>query len=101
MRILFLGLNYAQLGDSEAAIREARLAVDLTAKDAFSGPVAVENLAAVYAQMDRSDDALQQIERLLAMEYQESLTVHRLGYEFQWDPLREDPRFQELIADNS
>ncbi|MGB5658944.1 MAG: tetratricopeptide repeat protein, partial [Thermoanaerobaculia bacterium] len=96
-----LGLNYAQLGDSEAAIREARLAVDLTAKDAFSGPVAVENLAAVYALVDRSDDALKQIERLLAMEYQDSLTVHRLGYEFQWDPLRDDPRFQELIGDNS
>lgn len=96
-----LGLNYAQLGDSEAAIREARLAVDLTAKDAFSGPVAVENLAAVYALVDRRDDALKQIERLLAMEYQDSLTVHRLGYEFQWDPLRDDPRFQELVGDNS
>ncbi len=95
-----LGLNYAQLGDSEAAIREARLAVDLTAKDAFSGPVAVENLAAVYALVDRSDDAVQQIERLLAMEYQESLTVYRLGYEFQWDPLRDDPRFQKLIEEH-
>jgi len=96
-----LSLNYAQLGDSEAAIREARLAVDLTAKDAFSGPVAVENLAAVYALVDRSDDALQQIERLLAMDYVNSLTDHRLRYEFQWDPLRDDPRFQQLIEDNS
>ena len=95
-----LSLNYAQLGDSEAAIREARLAVDLTAKDAFSGPVAVENLAAVYALVDRTDDALQQIERLLAMDYVNSLTDHRLRYEFQWDPLRDDPRFQQLIEDN-
>ena len=95
-----LSLNYAQLGDSEAAIREARLAVDLTAKDAFSGPVAVENLAAVYALGDRTDDALQQIERLLAMDYLNSLTDHRLRYEFQWDSLRDDPRFQQLIEDN-
>ena len=86
---------------SEAAIREARLAVDLTAKDAFSGPVAVENLAAVYALVDRTDDALQQIERLLAMDYLNSLTDHRLRYEFQWDPLRDDPRFKRLIEEHS
>ena len=94
-----LSLNYAQLQDSEAAIREARLAVDLTAKDAFEGPVAVENLAAVYALVGRIDDALNQIERLLAMDYLNSLTVHRLRYEFSWDSLREDPRFQKLIEE--
>jgi TolB-like protein/Flp pilus assembly protein TadD len=96
-----LSLSHAMLGDSEAAIREARLAVDLTAKDAFSGPVAVENLAGVYALVDRSDDALQQIERLLAMDYLNSLTVHRLRYESQWDPLRDDSRFLKLVEEHS
>jgi len=95
-----ISLSHAMLGDSDEALREARLAVDLTSKDAFSGPSAVENLAAVYALVDRTDDALQQIERLLAMDYVNSLTDHRLRYEFQWDPLRDDPRFQQLIEDN-
>ena len=35
------------------------------------------------------------------MEYLNSLTVHRLRYEFWWDPLRDDPRFQKLIEENS
>ncbi len=96
-----LSLSHAMLGDSDEALREARLAVDLTSKDAFSGPSAVENLAAVYALVDRTDDALKQIERLLAMDYVNSLTVHRLRYEFQWDPLRDDPRFQKLIEEHS
>jgi serine/threonine-protein kinase len=96
-----LGLSYAMLGDGDAALREGRLAVDLISKDAFSGPSAVENLAVVYAWAGRTDDALQQIERLLAKDYNESLTVHRLQYEFWWDPLQDDPRFQKLIEDNS
>ena len=96
-----LSLNLALLGDSEAALREGRLAVDLISKDAFAGPDAVENLAVVYAWVGRTDDAIQQIERLLSRDYLGSLTVHRLQYEFWWDPLRDDPRFQKLIEDNS
>jgi TolB-like protein/Flp pilus assembly protein TadD len=96
-----LSLNQALLGDSDAALREARLAVDLISKDQFAGPSAVENLAVVYAWTGRSDDALQQIERLLSTDYSGSLTVHRLQYEFWWDPLREDPRFQKLIEEYS
>ena len=96
-----LSLNHALLGDSEAALRESRLAVDLISKDAFAGPSAVENLAVIYAWVGRTEDALQQVERLLTTDYSNSLTVHRLRYEFWWDPLRDDPRFQELIGDNS
>ena len=80
-----LSLSHALLGDSDAAIREARLAVDWLPRRVL-GPVAVENLAAVYALVDRTDDALKQIERLLAMDYVNSLTVHRLRYEFQIGP---------------
>ncbi len=96
-----LSLNHAMLGDIDAALREGRLAVDLSSKDAFAGPDAVENLAVIYAWSGRTDDALQQIERLLSTNYSDSLTVHRLQYEFWWDPLRDDPRFQKLIEDNS
>jgi TolB-like protein/tetratricopeptide (TPR) repeat protein len=96
-----LSLHYLLLGDGDAALREGRLAVDLVSKDTFAGPSAVENLAVIYAWTGRTDDALQQIERLLAKDYQGSLTSHRLQYEFWWDPLRDDPRFQELLGDNS
>jgi len=96
-----LSLNYVMLDDGDSALREGRLAVDLISKDAFAGPSAVENLALIYAWVGRTDEALQQIERLLTLDYSGSLTVHRLQYEFWWDPLREDPRFQKLIEENS
>jgi serine/threonine protein kinase/TolB-like protein/Flp pilus assembly protein TadD len=92
-----LGLNHLFLEDSDTALREVRLAVDLESKDAYAGPVALENLAIVYAWSGRIDDAFRQIERLLAMDYQSSLTTHRLNHEFWWDPLRDDPRFLQLI----
>ena len=96
-----LSLNQVLLGDSDAALREARLAVDLISKDQFAGPSAVENLAVIYAWTGRTDEALQQIERLLSTDYIGSLTVYRLQQEFWWDPLREDPRFQQLIEEGS
>ena len=88
---------YAFLGENDAAVQEAKLAVDLTAKDAFSGPAAVENLAATYGWVGRTDEALELIERLLGSTYESALTVHELRQDPIWDDLRDDPRLQELI----
>jgi len=87
------------LGDDTRALQEARLAVDLDAKDLFSGPVQLETLAQVYGRAGRTDEAIDLIERLLATDYSDSLTVHLLRLEPWWDPLRAEPRFQELIAE--
>ncbi len=97
----FSSALYAFLGDEEAALREANLAIEMTAKDAFAGPSSVESLATIYVILDRHDEALDIIEDLLNRNYEAALTVHTLDLDATWDPLRENPRFQALIEKHS
>jgi len=97
----FSSALYAFLGDEEAALREANLAIEMTAKDAFAGPSSLESLATIYVVLGRHDEALDIIEDLLGRNYQAALTVHTLGIDATWDPLRENPRFQALIEKHS
>jgi serine/threonine protein kinase/tetratricopeptide (TPR) repeat protein len=85
------------LGNSDAAIREAKLAVELTAKDKYSGPSALEQMASVYAAAGRADEAFDLLDRLLGMSYGDPITVHILRLGVRWDPLRDYPRYQELL----
>jgi TolB-like protein/Flp pilus assembly protein TadD/predicted Ser/Thr protein kinase len=94
----WLAVTHARLGNAEAAIRESRLAIELTAKDRFIGPQSEENLAEVYATLGRAGDAVDLIERLLRMDYNDALTVTRLRLDFVWDPIRDNPRFQALLV---
>ena len=97
----FSSAVYAFLGDEEAALREANLGIEMTAKDAFAGPGSVESLATVYIVLDRHDEALDILEDLLDQNYDGAVTVHSLGYDATWDPLRDNPRFQALLEEHS
>ena len=92
-----LSVNLALQGRHDAAVREAKLAVDLTAKDRYEGPAALENLASVYALVGRHDEAIDLLERLLSMVYQEAITRHDIELNPTFDPLRENPRFKALL----
>ena len=59
-------------------------------------------LALVYARVGEKDEAFPSIERLLKTsgavdsgDY--SITVSDLKSRWEWDPIRNDPRFQRLI----
>jgi TolB-like protein/Flp pilus assembly protein TadD len=100
-----LGWFYAFAGRKEDAIREGRRAVELKpeSKDAFDGAGMSAYLALIYARVGEKELALQLIERLLntpgpvdSVDY--SITVNDLKYRWEWDPIRNDPRFQKLIA---
>ena len=93
----YLSRFYAMIGDEVSALREANRAVELTAKDSFSGPRAVENLAGVHTTIGRVEDALDILESLLETDYQAAITIHMLKFEADWDPLRNHPRFQALL----
>ena len=100
-----LGLLYAFMGKHDEAIREGRLAVELKpeSKDAVTGPIMLCYLALIYARVGEADQAIQLIERLLktpgavdSVDY--SITRSDLQYRWEWDPIRNDPRFPKLLT---
>jgi tetratricopeptide (TPR) repeat protein len=93
-----LGRLYAYLGRKDDAIRESLRAVELCpeSKDAVDGPRYASSLASVYARTGEVEQAITLIERLLTTPNGVSLTDLRLNWD--WDPLRTNPRFQKILA---
>jgi tetratricopeptide (TPR) repeat protein len=91
---------HAVLGEKDAAITEAERAVTLlpSAKDAVEGPRYEENLAFVEVLFGDKDRAIPRLQRLLEIPYRYSLTPALLRLDPRWDPIRDDPRFQKLVA---
>jgi TolB-like protein/Flp pilus assembly protein TadD len=103
-RHAYLGWLYAFMGRKQDAIREGRRAVELKpeSKDKVDGTIMNCYLALIYARLGEKDLALPLIERLLktpgavdSADY--SITVNDLKHRWEWDPIRNDPRFQKLI----
>ena len=86
------------LGDKEAGIAEANRAAALLSesKDAYDGPQITIGLAQVLAWAGENDRALELIKRSLTTP--NGITVSLLRLDPAWDPLRSDPRFQQLIG---
>jgi TolB-like protein/Tfp pilus assembly protein PilF len=99
-----LGLLYSFMGRKEEAIREGRRAVELLpeSKDAVDAPWMVGFLAMIYTRVGDADSALPLLEHLLASpgpvdNTNVCVTSSDLRKRWQWDPLRNDPRFQKLL----
>ncbi len=92
-----LGLVYAGLGMKEKAIQFAKKSVELEpiSKNAYRAPSRHYRLAEVYSIVGEYDKALDEIELLLSIPYY--FTTWDLKLNPFWDPLRDNPRFQELI----
>ena len=72
-------------------------------KDAVDGAIMNCYLALIYARVGEKELALPLIERLLktpgavdSVDY--SITVNDLKHRWEWDPIRNDPRFQKLVS---
>jgi serine/threonine-protein kinase len=89
----------ALLKDKETAINEAKRAVEILpiSKDAVSGLGALINLAVVYAWTDEVNLAFQTLRPLTKMPAGIFYGDLKLGPYF--DPLRNDPRFNELLVE--
>ncbi|MEO7723746.1 MAG: tetratricopeptide repeat protein, partial [Chthoniobacterales bacterium] len=94
-----LGKLYALLGQKEDAIREARRAVELCPenRDAIAGPLYQSRLAFVYAQTAHPDEAISLLTRLLTTPSADRVTLAHLRLSWEWNPLRQDPRFQKIL----
>ncbi len=95
-----LGLAYAGLGEAASAIAEGQkaMAMDPTSKNPFEGPGEEENMAYIYALLGDADHAIPILKRLLQIPYGEPITPALLRLDPIWDPIRNDPRFQKLVA---
>jgi len=93
-----LGITYAGLGRKEDAINAGKQGIEMipVSKDALSGSVLLEHMAIIYAMTGEVELAISQIEEYLS--YPSWLTVQILKLHPYWDPMRDHPRFQELIA---
>ncbi len=94
-----LGMIDAALGRNDEAMREGRRAVEIlpVTKDALDGAELMKYLAAIYAWCGEKDLAIQQIEATLRIP--STLSYGNLKLHPYWDPLRGDPRFQQIVAD--
>lgn len=92
-----LGWTYALLGDRESAIASGERAVALlpVSADAMAGHSYLVRLAKIYAWTGEPYSAVKTIEKALAMPGW--LSVATLELDPDWDPIRNDPRFQEVL----
>ena len=93
----YLAWVYAGLGEKEKALEQARHAIADYDSDAVAKPFAETALAIVQAQTGDIDSAIAALPHLLEVPNGE--TVGDLQINPLWDPLRKDPRFQKLVAE--
>jgi TolB-like protein/DNA-binding winged helix-turn-helix (wHTH) protein/Tfp pilus assembly protein PilF len=95
--LVVLGLIDAALGRKEEALREGRRAIELlpVEKDSINGPLMVGYLAMIAAWIGDNDLACEKLGA--AMRYPGPLSYGELKLLPFWDPLRGDPRFEQIV----
>ncbi len=99
--VCVLGLIDAALGNKEAALQEGRRAMELlpVEKDAVDGQAVMAYFAIIAAWVGEKDLALQQLAAAAPTYGAAIATSYGMLKLFPfWDPLRGDPRFEQIVA---
>ena len=93
-----LGLIDAGLARREEALREGRRAVELlpVEKDSINGPAMIKYFAMIAAWVGDNDLACEQLASVVCQP--SDVSYGQLKLMPFWDPLRGDPRFEEIVA---
>ena len=98
--IIALGwINLALRRDAETLklVEEAVARVPIET-DAVAGPFVLAAAAELQARSGKAAEAIEALQRLLAMPAGDNASIQRLKIDPVWDPIRNDPGFQELLA---
>ena len=100
-RHVLLGQTYAGLGRKDDAIREGKRAIELRpeSQDAVDGIRMSLGLAQIYTILGEGDMAIELLEHCVASPC--GVTRNSVKLDPTWDSLRNYPRFQKMIAQNS
>ena len=92
-------VNLALKRNSEALHLAERAAELLPLeKDRMGGPSVLAGLAQVQARTGQANEAVKTLRRLLSIPAGVSTSIQRLKIDPVWDPIRNDPGFQQLLA---
>ena len=90
---------YLALNRKEDAINIARQTLEMLPpeRDAFLGVGNMASLAEIQAQTGAVKEAVDNLRRLLSIPAGETISIARLKIDPVWDPIRNDPGFQQLL----
>jgi TolB-like protein len=67
-------------------------------KDAVAGPLLLAGLAQIEARIGKTNEAVGTLRRLLSIPAGLFVSIQRLKSDPVWDPIRNDPGFQQLLS---
>jgi TolB-like protein/cytochrome c-type biogenesis protein CcmH/NrfG len=91
---------YLALNRKSDALKVAQQTLTLLPpeRDAFLGTDNLASLTEVQAQAGAAGEAVQNLRKLLSMAAGDTISIVRLKIDPVWDPIRNDPGFQQLLT---
>ena len=91
---------YVALQRNSEAVKVARHLAELIPpeKDAVEGPEILANLAEIEARIGDTAEAVKTLRQVLLLPAGMVVSIERLKIDPVWDPIRNDPGFQQLLA---